>query len=220
MSQSPVGGPSVLIIAEGHSFCMLLEQMLHSVGVAMTTVIDEAEAAQVWLKANTVDAVLVDSDLPSASAVTFAHQLRNDTEQPNRCLPLILMTAKGNPVLMRQAMKAGYDSVMPKPVRRPQLHSELKRVLERPRVYIRSPSGYCGPDRRRRALSDYGEHDRRDGGSFQVFTEDGPVSLETLRALHHASATEADMAVLLVRGADVIARYSLDSRTIASSTRH
>ncbi|PTW55787.1 CheY-like chemotaxis protein [Breoghania corrubedonensis] len=204
-------GPSVLIIAEGPSFCMLLEQMLHDIGVAATTTIDEAEAAQSWLRANAVDAVLIDSDLPKASALAFANRIRCDTAQFNRYLPLVLMSAKGDAVLMHQAVKAGFDSSIPKPVRRRQLFGELKRLLERPRVYIRSPSGYCGPDRRRRVMSDYAGEDRRREGSFQLFTENGPVSRDALEALHRNAPEGANMDVLLVRGAQVIDSYRLDS---------
>ncbi|MEI2384596.1 response regulator [Breoghania sp. JC706] len=209
-------GLSVLILAEGSSFSALLEQMLLSIGVAATTTIDDGEAAQLWLRANAVDMVLIDGDLPNASAPRFTSRVRCDATLQNRCLPLVLMSARGNTEMMRQAMKAGFDSIVPKPISRDQLLSELKRLVERPRVYIRSPSGYCGPDRRRRVMSGYDGEDRRDGGSFQLFTENGPLSRDTLEALHNQASENADMDVLLVRGVEVIHGYRLDSRSLAN----
>lgn len=214
MAQPPARGPSVLIVAESRSFTMLVEQMLHAIGVADTTRIDEAETAQLWLRANTVDVVLVDSEMTKASGLRLASRLRCDAAQPNRCVPLILMSAKGDAALMRQAMKAGFDSVVPKPMRRTHLRGELKRVLERPRVYIRLPSGYCGPDRRRRVMNDHEGPERRHAGSFQLFTRDGPLSLQALETLvtDHAEAPDTrDIDVLLVRGRRIIAGYRLDS---------
>ncbi|MDJ0931775.1 response regulator [Breoghania sp.] len=212
MPHSPGHAPSVLVIAESRSFSALLEQMLHGIGVGATTTIDEADAAHLWLRKNAVDAVLVDSDLPKAAALKLPHQIQCDATQHSRCVPLILMSTKSEPAMMRQAMNAGSDSVMPKLVHRVHLRGELKRLLERPRVYIRLPSGYCGPDRRRRVMSDYDGEDRRDGDNFQLFTEEGPVSREALETLHHTSSQDADIDVLLVRGAQIIAGYRLDSR--------
>lgn len=217
MTIATAPGLSVLIVAEGRSFSQLLEQMLRGVGVAMTTTIVEGDATRLWLRSNKVDLILVDCDLPNGNPFKFATKLRTDVRLCCRTAPLVLMSDHGATSWIRNALEAGYDSVMPKPIRRAHLRAELERLMEKPRVYIQSPSGYCGPDRRRQVIKDFDGEDRRDGETFQVFTEDGPVSLDQLQQLERSAASTADMDVLLVCGTEIIAGYRLDSR--ASPTR-
>ncbi|WP_321341877.1 response regulator [Breoghania sp.] len=212
---------SVLIVAPANSFTQLLEQMLPGIGTTASTTIDDVEAAHHWLRKNSVDAILVDAALAKAGAATFAREVRADITLENRCTPLVLLSGSGAPALMQQALKAGFDTVLPKPLPRQHLKEEFGRLSRNTRVYIRAPSGYCGPDRRRRTTSPAtlpsGDgKDRRENGSFQIQTADGPIRLEQLRALHRGPDEKANMAVLLIRGNKVVDGYRLHSDQLAA----
>ncbi len=211
---------SVLIVAPVGSFTQLLEQMLPEIGTTGITTIDDVEAAHHWLRSNSVDAILVDAALARAGAATFAKEVRADVTLENRCTPLVLLSGSGAPALMQQALKAGFDTVLPKPLQRKHLREVFVRLSTKTRVYIRSPSGYCGPDRRRPSVDPASQPrnsgpDRRENGGFQIVTANGPIKLDELRALHRGPREKANMAVLLIRGNKVVDGYRLHSEQLA-----
>lgn len=206
--------PSVLVVNETRSFALLLDAMLQSLGVHDITLLEDCTTARNWMRSNLVDIVLVDGDLPHEAAFGFAMGLRLDKQQARRTVPVVLMSSSGDKPVMRRAQEAGFDSVLPKPIRTAFLRDELSRLMQRPRVYIHSRAGYCGPDRRRQVMSGYDGTNRRDGDTFQVFTKDGPVSLDLLEKLDKAGGA-ADIEVLLVKGADIISGYRFNSRATA-----
>lgn len=204
--------PKILIIDDSRSFATLVGAMLRGMGIRSVTAFDDFEAAKAFLHANSVDVVLIDGDMPKSCAFKFAKTLRQDKKQFHRTVPLVLMSGAGGSQVMRRAVEAGFDAVLPKPIRTAQLRDQLTHLMEHPRVYIHARAGYCGPDRRRHTLSDFSGENRRDGDTFQVFTEDGPVSLDQLEKLQEAGTGHADLEVLLVRGVKILSGYRLNAR--------
>lgn len=204
--------PKIVIIDDSRSFSMLLGSMLRGMGIRTINIFDECDAAISYMRTNPVDIALIDGDIPKSCGLKFARALRLDKQMYNRTVPLVLMSGKGGPKVMEKAIEAGFDAVLPKPVRTTQLRQQIVQLTEKPRVYIHARSGYCGPDRRRKSISEFTGENRRRGETFQVYTQNGPVSLGQLEKLHQAGTGTVDLEVLLVRGVKILSGYRLDSR--------
>ncbi|WP_162901390.1 response regulator [Breoghania sp. L-A4] len=205
----------VLMLDGSRSFSALISTMLRGMGVRSLAVFDDSEAAITFLRANPVDVILVDGALANATAFKFAMALRQDKQQFRRTVPMILLSGSGGTQVARKAVESGFDALLPKPIRAVRLYEQMLSLMRRPRVYIHARIGYCGPDRRRPAASDFSGANRRDGETFQVHTKSGPVSLDRLEKLQAKSADHPDLEVLLVRGVTILSGYKLNAALAA-----
>ena len=209
------GTLSVLILEGSRSFSALVSSMLRGMGVQSLVVFDDCETAIGFLRANPVDIILVDGALLDASAFNFALALRQDKNQYRRTVPMILLSESGGSQVARKAVESGFDALLPKPIRTARLYEQMLELMQRPRVYIHARKGYCGPDRRRPEVSDFSGTNRRDGETFQVYTKEGPVSLDRLEKLPEKGGGRPDLEVLLVRGVKILSGYKLNAARAA-----
>lgn len=212
-------GPTVLVLHDSHSFCSLLVSMLRSLGVERAVSFDDGEAARHYMHANKVDVALIDGDLPNLLAAKFVRALRMDNEVFKRTVSMVLLSNDGGSQVIQKAFEAGFDAVLPKPIRTPDLKAELARLIDKPRVYIHCRTGYCGPDRRRKVKDGFEGDDRRGGGTFQVFTKEGAVSLAELEKLQSAGTGEADIEILLLRGLKILSGYRMNAHDATVARR-
>ena len=97
-----------------------------------------------------IDIAFVDFKLGGLDGIDFCKRIRLDPDSPNRYLPIIMITAYSERRRVIDAINAGVDEFLVKPIRAVDVANRVNAVVERRRPFIQTP-GYFGPERRRRA---------------------------------------------------------------------
>ncbi|MEZ5938495.1 MAG: response regulator [Hyphomonadaceae bacterium] len=147
----------------------LMRAILSSFGVR-----NVEEAANVWegfevMARQKVDVAFVDYRLGDLDGAEFVRRVRNDEESSDPFLPIIMITAYSERSRVYQAINAGVDEFLVKPIRAVDVASRINAIIERRRPFVRSPD-FFGPDRRRKKDTRYKGPWRRieDPGTFSI----------------------------------------------------
>ncbi|MBI5247535.1 MAG: response regulator [Elusimicrobia bacterium] len=95
-------------------------------------VAESAESALDYLRANRVDAIITDWDLPKMSGIVLVKALRSHPS--TKTLPIIVVSGRTGPGYMDIAVKAGASDYYSKPF-------EIAAFLERLRTLLRGRGG-------------------------------------------------------------------------------
>lgn len=79
------------------------------------------------------DVILLDIDMPGANGLTVCRRLKNTME--TRLIPVLMMTGGADASLHRQALEAGADDFLPKPIRMGELKPRVRSAI-RVKKYI------------------------------------------------------------------------------------
>lgn len=96
-----------------------------------------------------IDIAFVDFKLGGQDGIEFCRNIRRGPSSPNPWLPIIMITAYSERSRVLDAVNAGVDEFLVKPVRAVDVANRVNAVIERRRPFIDIPD-YFGPDRRRR----------------------------------------------------------------------
>ncbi len=172
---------TIVLIDDNRTFTSLMRSVLAEFGYRDVYDFDDPEGAIDLMKTTFVDVCFLDLVMPKTSGFQVADRIRHDPELRNRMLPIIMITGHADRRNIQRAINHGIDEILVKPLRPRHLHQRLTSVLERPRVYIKTPSGYFGPDRRRRDDPNYRGPERRLEENHEVFTGAGFIHVSRLR---------------------------------------
>jgi len=89
----------------------------------------DADQADMLIRAELPDLILLDWMLPGTSGLAFARKLRND--ERTRQIPVIMLTAKGAEQDKIDGLEAGADDYITKPFSPKELMARIKAVLRR-----------------------------------------------------------------------------------------
>jgi two-component system, chemotaxis family, chemotaxis protein CheY len=109
---------------------------------------DIAEALDI-LGRGDIDMAFIDFKLSGADGVEFCRHIRLDPESPDIYLPIIMITAYSERSRVLDAINAGVDEFLVKPVRAVDVANRVNAIIERRRPFVKA-GGFFGPDRRRR----------------------------------------------------------------------
>ena len=107
--------------------------------------------AQAAVQTRVLNLLVVDSALADGDGYDFIHWLRRSGIEPNSFAPVILVTGHTRPSQVFKGRDAGASFVVRKPVAPLVMMQRIIWLLNDTRKYVVSP-GYCGPDRRVKAL--------------------------------------------------------------------
>src|SRR5690349_1942458 len=107
--------------------------------------------ARTSIQERILNLVVVDSALQDESGYDFIHWLRRSDIAPNCYAPVILITGHTKPSQIFKGRDAGASFVVRKPVAPLVMMQRIIWLLNDQRKFVTSP-GYCGPDRRVKAL--------------------------------------------------------------------
>ena len=127
----------------------ILRTILQGFGVRTIHECRDAETALNNMEAFNPDILLLDLVMDEMDGLELAEHIRNDKHSVNKYLPIIMVTAHSERTRVIQAINAGVNEYLAKPVRPVDLFERMVSLIERPRRFVRAPS-YFGPDRRRR----------------------------------------------------------------------
>lgn len=140
----------VLVIEDNQHMSKILRVILQGLGVRVIEEVRDAETAITTLHEFNPDIVVVDYMLQGEmTGLDFARYVRTDPDCPNKYLPLLMVTGHTDKSRVIEAINAGVNEYLAKPVRPIDMYNRMVSLIERPRRFVRVP-GYFGPDRRRR----------------------------------------------------------------------
>ena len=107
--------------------------------------------ARTSIQERILNLVVVDSALQDETGYDFIHWMRRSDIAPNCYAPVILITGHTKPSQIFRGRDAGASFVVRKPVAPLVMMQRIIWLLNDQRKFVTSP-GYCGPDRRVKAL--------------------------------------------------------------------
>lgn len=162
-------GVSSLILDDNAHMRGIMRAILVSFGVREIHEASDAAEAFEMMGNGGYDVAFVDFRLEGLDGLEFCRLVRKGADSPNPFLPIIMITAYSERSRVMEAVNAGVDEFLVKPIRAIDVASRLNAVVERRRPFVRSPT-YFGPDRRRRA-------DPRYRGPLRRATDPGTIDL-------------------------------------------
>jgi two-component system phosphate regulon response regulator OmpR len=126
----PAGLPHVLVVDDDERLRHLLNRFLSDNGFLVTTAADPQEA-RAQLAALAFDILVVDVMMPGEDGLSLTRSLREASS-----VPILMLTAMGDPEARIRGLEAGADDYLPKPFEPRELllrlNGILRRVAERP----------------------------------------------------------------------------------------
>jgi two-component system chemotaxis response regulator CheY len=121
---------SVLLVEHNRFLASILRHILATGGIRQVLNSLDAISALEMLKTNPVNVALLDEDLPGITAIELATLIRTAHDSPNRRLPLILLSSRPTKRLVNQALKAGINYYVKKPLSAGVLLQRVKYAIE------------------------------------------------------------------------------------------
>jgi two-component system OmpR family response regulator len=125
----------LLVVDDDHEIRSLLSTLLSSRGYKVKTARDEREMRHI-LRSSRIDLVILDIMLPGKDGLTICRELR-----ASQSIPIIMLTARGDPTDRVVGLEIGADDYLPKPFDVRELEARIKAVLRRSPA--RAGSGDC-----------------------------------------------------------------------------
>ena len=140
-----------LVIDDSRTARAFVRKMLAGLTVThVEEVEDGADAIQV-LNKFPADVAICDLHMAPVDGIEFTRLLRNASDSPNPYLPLLMLTADATELQLKNAVAAGVNGFMTKPVEKEALKRNLLTLFSRPLVFVqdertlRPVLHQCGP---------------------------------------------------------------------------
>jgi CheY-like chemotaxis protein len=127
----------VLVVDDSSSARRFLSEMLHEIGVGhVTGAADGAEAIET-LRDDPADIMFCELHMAPVDGIQLTRLLRNAGDSPNCYLPVVILTADATHTQMKNALLAGANAFMSKPVKMSAVHKKLISIFSHPLVFVR-----------------------------------------------------------------------------------
>jgi two-component system phosphate regulon response regulator PhoB len=123
-----MASPTVLVVEDEEALALLLRYNLEAEGFAVETVA-RGDEAELRLRENPPDLVLLDWMLPGVSGIELCRRLRKRPQ--TAMLPVIMLTARGEEDERVRGLAVGADDYVVKPFSVPELMARVKAMLRR-----------------------------------------------------------------------------------------
>ncbi len=120
--------PKVLVVEDEEALSVLLRYNLESEGYEVETV-DRGDEAEIRLKENLPDIVILDWMLPGLSGIELCRRLRARAETER--LPVLMLTARSEEAERVRGLSTGADDYMVKPFSVPEFLARVRALLRR-----------------------------------------------------------------------------------------
>jgi len=171
---------SVLIADQNTYVSKIAHNMLRGFGTNNVVEVRHAMGAIQALSGQKIDVMLCDAHLPPHGGLSLIRAIRRKTDNENRTLPILLMSADTRELAIRQARDAGANMVIAKPMSPAGLYDRLAWLALTPRQFV-DASAYFGPDRRFKAERHQGNRRKDDNDIVIAEASDAsPVQADSL----------------------------------------
>lgn len=141
----------ILVADPSHHMTTVVAQMLWHLRVHDVTEAQSSSEALELLRRRTFSVIMVDDVLAPMDGIVLTRTLRTMVDNPNRDIPIIMMSAAPEASRITAARDAGITEFLRKPFAAQHVATRLTSILNAPRQFIEAEA-YVGPDRRRRRL--------------------------------------------------------------------
>jgi len=150
-----------ILLADGDiNIARVVTQVLRTMGFAEIHHVRDSTQALAYIRENPIDILMTEWVLSPLDGIELARHIRLDKKSPNRGLPIVMLTGKGEMVNVETARDAGITEFLVKPFTIQTLFNRLEHLIDRPRAFLLHEN-YVGPDRRRRAADGADKTNRR-----------------------------------------------------------
>ena len=125
--------PSLLVVDDDREIRDLLSSLLSRRGYKVSTAREEHEMHQI-LSSSRVDLVILDLMLPGKDGLAICRELR-----ASKPIPIIMLTARGDPTDRIIGLEIGADDYLPKPFDVRELEARIRAVLRRSVAEVSDP---------------------------------------------------------------------------------
>ena len=129
MSSMTMDSLSILVVDDSEPMRLLMRKMLTDLDVGFVRTAEDGTEALELVAAWRPRLVITDHQMEPMDGVEFVRQLRASADPPVRELPVIMMTAHTEVELLRDAVKAGVDDFLAKPISPFTLNERIHKVL-------------------------------------------------------------------------------------------
>jgi len=166
----------VILVADPSPYmCMLANSMLRGFGANKAIDARSSIDAIQILTEQKIDILLCDSLLPPHGGLKLTQAIRRNVNNPNRTVPILIMTSDTRESTIKWARDAGANMVVAKPMSPSSLYDRLSWIAFNPRNFVDAPT-YFGPDRRFKIEGFPTGVGRRQGDkAIEVSEETGPT---------------------------------------------
>lgn len=121
----------LLVVDDDDRLRSLLQQYLSDNGFLVTSA-ESAAVAREKLSTNAIDMIVLDVMMPNESGIEFTKWLREKSDS-HKNLPILLLTALGEPKDRVEGLEAGADDYLVKPFDPKELLLRVKKLIQRAR---------------------------------------------------------------------------------------
>ncbi len=154
-------GLNVLIVDDNKHIQLLMKEILRAFGIRSFQTAEDGAGALEILKTFVADLVICDWNMSPVDGLEFVDLLRKSTDSSNPFVPVIMLTGYTEYHRVTEARDHGVTEFLAKPVSPKALYDRVVRIIENPRIFVRSKN-YVGPDRRRNTSRKYDGPERRE----------------------------------------------------------
>lgn len=129
MENNPLETLHILIVDDVDSIRDLVKGTLSSTGFQNITSAKDGYDALRLLKTEKIDLVICDWDMPNMNGMELLHNIRSDKRLKE--LPFIMLTGLGNSIEVKQAITAGVDDYIVKPIQPQKLLINILKLIKR-----------------------------------------------------------------------------------------
>ena len=166
----------VILVADQSAYlCKLAHTMLKGFGANKVMEVRSSIDVISTLNEQKIDILLCDANLPADGGLKLTQAIRRNENNPNRTIPILIMTSDTREMTIKSARDAGANMVIAKPMAPAVLFDRLSWIAFNPRNFIDAPT-YFGPDRRFK-IEGYptGVGRRKSDNPVEVAEESGPA---------------------------------------------
>lgn len=148
MSDSEIAHLSILLVEDIRATRLLVRTMLRAFGIHDVVEAADGQEALDILGRRHIDVIISDLCMEPMDGVEFTRRLRTPRSGLNSYVPVVMISAYTDFAHIKDAIAAGVNEFLAKPITPAGLEARLLAIVRTPRKRI-STKTYCGPDRRR-----------------------------------------------------------------------
>lgn len=122
-------GLKILVVEDMDAIRSLVARLLKSLGCE--EIFEAADIDSAWEMVNQqeVDCILLDYELKGSNGLCLAKRLRKQDDSPNQQVPIVVLTGHAEAHVVQNAVQAGTDAYLVKPVMPERLGDRILQVL-------------------------------------------------------------------------------------------
>lgn len=152
MKKPSVDSVKLLLVDSDIQIAKVVQNSLLEMGFRKIHHVRNSTDALVYISKEEVDILITEWLISPMNGVELVRHLRLSKNSPNRGIPIIMLTGKGEMVDVMTARDVGITEFLVKPFTIQNLYDRLEYLIERPRDFVLSEQ-FVGPDRRRKNRS-------------------------------------------------------------------